>query len=182
MSATATKIDIPAGTWTIDPAHSSVGFTLRHLMSKVRGSFDDFHGTITISEELSESTADATISLSSINTGVEIRDQDLRSLRFFDVEQYPTMTFQGTGLDLSGPAPSLAGNLTIKQVTRSVQIELEYLGFDETGLQGEPRVGFSGRTTLRRSDFGVGGTASDGAKIVVADTGRVELDVEAFSE
>jgi polyisoprenoid-binding protein YceI len=173
---------IPAGTWTIDPAHSSVGFTIRHLMSRVRGRFDEFHGSITIDEDLAASSAAATISMASVNTAMGMRDQDLRSPNFFDVEQYPTMTFTGTGLDLSGPEPLFVGDLTIKAVTRPVQITVAFLGLDETGLQGEPRIGFSGGTTLRRSDFGVGGAASEGAKIVVSDTVTVELDVEAFHE
>jgi polyisoprenoid-binding protein YceI len=74
------------------------------------------------------------------------------------------------------------GDLTIKAATRPVQISLEFLGLDETGLQGETRIGFSGRTSFRRSDFGVGGTVGDGAKIVVADAVTVKLDVEAFRE
>ena len=173
---------IPAGVWTIDPAHRSAGFSIRHLMSKVRGRFDEFAGAITIGADLAGSTASATISVGSINTGVAMRDQDLRSARFFDAEQYPTMTFAGTGLYLAGPEPLFVGDLTIKEVTCPVQIAVEFLGFDETGLQGEPRIGFSGRTTVRRSDYGVGAVTGDGAKVVVSDTVTVTLDVEAFHE
>lgn len=181
-SITAGGFEIPAGRWTIDPAHSSAGFSVRHLMSRVRGRFDDFDGTITIGEDLAQSTAVATISVGSVNTGVAMRDQDLRSPRFFDAEQYPTMTFAGTRLDLSQPEPLFVGDLTIKQVTGPVHLTVEFLGYDETGLQGEPRIGFSGRTTVRRSDFGIGGTSGDDAKVIVSDTVTVHLDVEAFRE
>jgi polyisoprenoid-binding protein YceI len=91
-----------AGTWVIDPSHSEIGFTVRHLMSKVRGKFEEFEGQIVVAEEPLESVATASIKLASINTGTEQRDDHLRSSDFFGADQTPLMTFASTGLKLDG--------------------------------------------------------------------------------
>ena len=170
---------IPCGTWQIDPAHSVVGFAVRHLMSKVRGRFDEFEGQLTIDEEPQRSTAHVEIALASVDTGNAMRDNHLRSADFFDVEHYPTMTFTSTGLRELDDAWVLDGELTIRDVTRKVHIELELLGFDPTGMQGEQRIGFEGRTSINRSDYGVSFGLSDSGKIVVADRVDILLEIEA---
>jgi len=170
-----------AGTWTIDPAHTSVGFAVRHLMSRVRGTFDEVSGQIVTGPDPSRSAATAVIALSSVNTGNDMRDNHLRSGDFFNVQDTPTMTFASTALRPDGNAWVLTGGLTIRGVTRPVELQLEFLGIDPTGTQGETRIGFAGRGTISRRDFGITfGLAADGTKIVIGDKVDITLDVEAF--
>ena len=96
MTITATEIS--TGTWALDPTHTEIGFTVRHLMSKVRGKFETFEGTVTTGDDVSDSRVDVSVDLSSINTGTAARDDDLRSANFFEVDTYPTMTFASTGV------------------------------------------------------------------------------------
>lgn len=170
---------VPSGTWEIDPAHSTVGFAVRHLMSKVRGTFDRFTGRIEVADDRARSTTRVEIDAASVSTGNEMRDGHLRTPDFFDVEQHPTITFASTGLEEVDGAWVLDGELIICGTTRPVRIDLEYLGFDPTGAQGEPRIGFEGRTSIDRSDFGVNFGLVDGAKIVVGNRIDIVLDVEA---
>jgi len=170
-----------AGTWTIDPAHTSVGFAVRHLMSRVRGTFDEVSGQIVTGPDPSRSAATAVIALSSVNTGNDMRDNHLRSGDFFNVQDTPTMTFASTALRPDGNAWVLTGGLTIRGVTRPVELQIEFLGIDPTGMQGETRIGFAGRGTISRRDFGITfGLAADGTKIVIGDKVDITLDVEAF--
>jgi polyisoprenoid-binding protein YceI len=169
------------GTWTIDPAHSTVGFAVRHLMSKVRGRFTEFGGQIVTTPDLTQCSVTATIDLSSVSTGNEMRDNHLRSADFFNVEQSPTMTFTSDGLCLHEGRWIVGGDLTIRGVTKHLEIELEYLGSDPTGLQGEARIGFEGTTSIRRQDFGVSfGLAVDASKVIIGDKVDIVLEVEAF--
>lgn len=171
---------VAAGTWVIDPAHSWVGFSVRHLMSRVRGRFSEFSGEIAIGESLETSSANVTIELSSVNTGNEMRDNHLRTKDFFDIEQTPKMTFASTGVRPAGDKWVLTGDLTIRDITKAVEIELEFLGVDPTGLQGEKRIGFDGRTSISRGDFGVSfGLATEGAKVVIGDRVDIHLEIEA---
>lgn len=170
---------VPPGTWQIDPAHSVVGFAVRHLMSKVRGTFHEFSGHIAVADDRARSTTQVEIDLASVSTGNEACDGHLRSGDFFDVERHPRMTFASTGLrDLDG-AWVLDGELTILDTTRAVRIDLDFLGFDPTGVQGEPRIGFEGRTSINRSDFGISFGLVDGGKVVVGDKIEIVLEVEA---
>jgi polyisoprenoid-binding protein YceI len=167
-----------AGTWTIDPAHTTVSFVVRHLMSRVRGTFSEVSGQIITRPDLSGSTTAATIAVSSVRTGNEMRDNHLRSADFFEAERYPVISFASTGLRPADGSWLMSGELTIRDVTRPVDLEVE---FDPTGLQGEARTGFSARGTISRRDFGVTfGLAADGTKIVVADKVDIILDVQAF--
>src|SRR5690242_17161605 len=113
---TQTATELVAGTWTIDPSHSEVGFTVRHLMTKVRGQFESFTGTLTTGTDLADTKAEATIDLNSINTREPQRDGHLRSKDFFDVENSGPMTFRSTSFD----GATATGELTIKGVTRTV--------------------------------------------------------------
>jgi polyisoprenoid-binding protein YceI len=170
------------GTWRIDPAHSSVTFSVRHLMSKVRGRFNDVDGQIVIDLSRASCSVEASIATASIDTGTQMRDDDLRSARFLDSSSFPSIGFTSTEISGEDTRITLVGDLTIRDVTRRVTIEVEFLGLDETGLQGEPRFGFSGRTAVRRSDFKVGDSSVEGSKVVIGDTVTVELDIEAFLE
>ncbi|HEX4064057.1 MAG TPA: YceI family protein [Streptosporangiaceae bacterium] len=170
-----------AGTWTIDPAHTALSFAVRHLMSRVRGTFTDVSGQIVTSADPTGSTATAVIAVSSVNTGNQMRDDHLRSADFFEAERYPAMTFTSRMLREVDDCWVLSGDLTIRDVTRPVHLEVEFLGTDPTGMQGETRIGFSARATISRRDFGITfGLAVDGSKIVVADTVDIVLDVQAF--
>jgi polyisoprenoid-binding protein YceI len=177
--ATATVPVVPTGTWTIDCHHSVVGFSIRHLMSKVRGRFIEFSGKITVSDDSFDSTVSAAVDLTSVNTGNQMRDTHLRTGDFFDVARYPTMTFVSTRLRQVTDSWILEGDLTIKDTTKAICIELDFLGFDPTGMQGEPRLGFEGRTSIRRSDFGISFGLADGAKLVIGDQVDIVLDIEA---
>jgi len=170
-----------AGTWTIDPAHTTVSFVLRHLMSRVRGTFSEVSGQIITRPDLSGSTTAATIAVSSVRTGNEMRDNHLRSADFFEAERYPVISFASTRLRPADGSWLMSGELTIRDVTRPVDLEVEFLGTDPTGLQGEARIGFSARGTISRREFGVTfGLAADGTKIVLADKVDIILDVQAY--
>ena len=135
-TATSTLTGVPgyvAGTWTIDPVHSEVGFTARHMMvSKVRGKFRTFSGEFVTGEDPLDSSVTAEIDLSSIDTGNEQRDAHIRSADFFEVETYPTMTYRSTGVRRDGDFYILDGTLTLKGVTREVPLALELNGFGRT--------------------------------------------------
>lgn len=168
------------GTWRIDPAHSAVTFSVRHLMSKVRGRFSEVDGQVVIGETPDACSVQASIATASVDTGVSMRDDDLRSSNFFDAPRFPTMRFASTEIAEGDDGITLSGELTVREISRPVRIDVDFLGLDETGLQGEPRVGFSGRTTVNRSDFGVGESPISGNKVVVSDSVTIDLDIEAF--
>jgi len=168
-----------AGTWVIDPTHSEVGFTVRHLMSKVRGKFEQFEGSIVIAEEPTQSVATATVQLASINTGTQQRDDHLRSGDFFGADQTPLMTFTSTGVKVEGDAIKATGDLTIKDVSRPVELEVEFLG---TGNDpwGGTRAGFEASTVISRKDWGIDfNIPLDGGKLMIGDKIAIQLSVEA---
>jgi polyisoprenoid-binding protein YceI len=170
-----------AGSWTIDPAHSVVSFAVRHLMSRVRGTFSDVSGHITTGAGPAGSAATAVIAVTSVSTGNQMRDEHLRSPDFFDAQRHPQMRFASQALRPAGAGWVLPGELTIRDITRPLDLAVEFLGTDPDGLQGEPRVGFAARGSISRRDFGVSfGLAADGSKVVVADKVEIVLDVEAF--
>lgn len=175
MTSTATATDVIAGTWTIDASHSEVGFTVRHLMSKVRGQFEKFEGKITTGESLTETAAEATIDLNSVNTRDEQRDGHLRSGDFFDVENSGPMTFSSLSFD----GANATGNLTIKGITKQVELDVEFLGI-ENDPWGNKRIGFEANTEINRKDFGVDfNIPLDGGKLLVGDVVKIHLAVEA---
>jgi len=165
----------------IDPLHSSVSFAVRHLMSKVRGRFTDLEGRIEVGDSIGGCTVEASAATASVDTGVGMRDDDLRSERFLAADTHPRVSFTSTSVTGRDGRLAVVGELTIRGVTREVRLDTEFLGLDETGLQGEPRIGFSGRTRVRRSDFGVG-AATAGGKVVIGDVVDIELDLEAAFE
>lgn len=172
--------EIPAGTWTIDPSHSEVGFSVRHLMvSKVKGNFETFEGTITIAEDPLASSVTAEVDLSSINTRDEQRDGHLRSADFFEVESHPKLTFTSTSVEPAGSDFKVTGDLTIKGVTKSVVLDLEFNGVHPDPWGGT-RSGFSAETEISRKEFGVDfEIPMDGGGVVVGDKIKVLLEVEA---
>jgi polyisoprenoid-binding protein YceI len=181
-SSTTTQIPgYVVGAWDIDGTHSTVGFSVRHMMvSKVRGYFRDFSGEIVTAEDPVDSSVTATIDLGSIDTRQEQRDAHIRSADFFDVDNHPHMTFRSTGIRLEDNRDwHVDGELTIKGVTKPVVLELELNGFGPDAYGGT-RAGFSAKTEINRNDFGVDiKMPMDGGGVVVGDKISVELEIEA---
>jgi polyisoprenoid-binding protein YceI len=169
-----------AGTWSIDPVHSEVGFAARHMMvSKVRGKFRTFSGQIVTGADPLDSSVTAEIDLNSIDTGHDQRDGHLRSADFFEVETYPTMTYQSTGVRRNGDGYVLDGKLTLKGVTRDVPLTLELNGFGPDPYGGT-RAGFTATAEINRSDFGVNFSAvMETGGAVVSDKVTIQLEIEA---
>ncbi|MCW2802280.1 MAG: hypothetical protein JWN06_497 [Propionibacteriaceae bacterium] len=168
-----------AGTWTIDPVHSEISFTVRHLMSKVRGSFADFAGEIITTENPLESSINVTIKSASISTNNEQRDAHLRSADFFHPENGGELTFASTGISESGDGYVIAGDLTINGVTRPVELAAEFLGV-ATDAYGSLRVGAEATTEISRKDFNVDfNVPLEGGKLLIGDKISISLAVEA---
>jgi polyisoprenoid-binding protein YceI len=182
MSGTTTVPRLVAGTWTIDPVHSEVGFSVRHMMvSKVRGRFTAFRGQIVIAEDPTDSRVTASVDLDSIDTGNAQRDEHLRSADFFEVATHPTMTYRSTGLRRDGrDGYVLDGELTLKGVTRSVPLRLSLVGVGPDAYGGT-RAGFSATTEINRHDFDVSFNAAlETGGVVVGDRVSIELEIEAI--
>ena len=182
MTATIGTTQLSAGTWAIDPVHSTIGFSVRHLMvSKVRGKFDTFSGAITIAEDGTPSVS-ADIAVDSINTGNEQRDAHIKSADFFEVEKYPVASFRSTGVRSAGDDYVLDGEFTLKGVTKAISLDLEFNGVNPGMGHGEV-AGFEASVVLNRKDFGIdldmpletGGT-------VVGDKVTITLDIEALRQ
>ncbi len=183
MTASTTATTIPgyvAGKWTIDPVHSEVGFSVRHMMvSKVRGKFSNFSGELVTGDDPLKSSVTAEIDLKSISTGHDQRDEHIRSADFFEVETYPTMTYRSTGVRFSDGNYVLDGELTLKGVTKNVPLTLELNGFGPDPYGGT-RAGFSASGELNRRDFNVNFSAPmQNGGAVVADKINLHLEIEA---
>jgi polyisoprenoid-binding protein YceI len=183
MTAPSTELSVPgyqAATWNIDPVHSEVGFSVRHMMvSKVRGRFTKFSGQLVTAENPLQSSVTAEIDLTSINTGQEQRDQHIQSADFFEVETYPTMTYKSTGIRVEDGEYILDGDLTLKGVTKNVPLRLELQGFGEDPYGGY-RAGFTATGELNRRDFNVNFNAPmQNGGVVVADKIQLHLEIEA---
>ena len=179
-TAQTTKIpDLIAGTWDIDPVHSDVSFTVRHMMvSKVRGQFDDFSGQIVTGVDVTASSVTATIDATSINTGNQQRDEHIRSADFFDVANHPTWTYRSTGVHQDGEDLVVDGELTIKGVTRSVALAVEVNGVGPDAYGGT-RAGFTATATINRNDFGVDiAMPLDGGGVVVGEKVQITLEIQ----
>ena len=179
--STDTLTDI-AGDYTLDASHSRLGFSARHAMvTKVRGQFGDFEGTARVNTATpADSTVSVTIRPASISTGSEDRDGHLRSPDFFDVESFPTWTFTSTEVSRDGSTWTIAGDLTIKDVTRPVSID-----FEETGTATDPfgnqRLGFEGELTVSRKDWGLTWNAAlETGGVLVSDKVKLEFDLSAI--
>ena len=179
MTSSVTVPQLSAGTWAIDPAHSTVGFTVRHLMvSKVRGRFQDFTGTVTIDENGAPSI-DAEIDVTSITTDHAQRDGHLMTADFFEVEKFPTATFRSTSVAPQGDGYVLTGDFTLHGVTKQVELTVEYNGVN-AGMGNGPVAGFEATTTINRRDFGISiDMPLEGGGAVVGDKITLDLDIEA---
>jgi polyisoprenoid-binding protein YceI len=172
--------DYKAGTWSIDPVHSEVGFSVRHMMvSKVRGKFKTFSGKLVTGESPLASSVSAEIDLASLDTGNEDRDAHIKSADFFEVETHPTMTYTSTGVRQDGGDFILDGDLTLKGVTKSVPLKLELNGFGADAYGGF-RSGFTATGEINRRDFNVNFSAPmQNGGVVVADKINLHLEIEA---
>ncbi|WP_329479184.1 YceI family protein [Kribbella sp. NBC_01484] len=172
-----------SGDYTIDTAHSRVGFVARHAMvTKVRGSFDEFEGSIHIDGETPEkSSGKVTIQAKSINTRNSQRDDHLRSNDFLDMDNQPEITFASTGIRQTGDAEFVvSGDLSIRGVTKPVEIAFEYTG-TATDPFGNERVGLEGSVVINRKDFGVSWNAAlEGGGVLVSEKVTLEIEVSAI--
>jgi len=178
-TATATLPNLTAGTWAIDTVHSTVGFSVRHLMvSKVRGTFNDFTGAITVAED-GTAAVTAEIQVASIDTKNTDRDAHIKSADFFDAEQYPTATFTSTAVRAKGDDYVVEGQFTLHGVTRPVELALEFNGVNP-GMGNGPVAGFEATTVLNRKDFGITiDMPLEGGGAVVGDKITITLEIEA---
>ena len=178
-SEVADTTQIVAGTWTIDPAHSEVSFTVRHLMSKVRGSFTDFTGTITTGEDPLDSSVSVTILSSSITTNNAQRDAHLRSADFFDPNNGGELHFLSTSISPAEDGYVIAGDLTLNGITKPVQLTADFLGV-ATDAFGATRLGAEATTSINRKDFQVDfNIPLEGGKLLIGDKIDISLAIEA---
>ena len=167
--------DLTPGTWTLDPAHTSVAFTVRHAgISKARGQFTDVEGELVVAEGGEDLAFTATLKTESISTSNPDRDAHLKSADFFDVENYPTITFRST--ELKGD--TLHGELTINGITKPVELDFAYEGA-ATDPFGVYRAGFTGETTISRKEFGLTWNAAlEAGGVLVADSVKISIEAE----
>ena len=181
MTAAVTS-KLGTGTWAIDPVHSSINFSVRHLMvSKVRGSFGSFSGAITVAEDGTPSVT-AEIDIASLRTGIEQRDAHVLAADFLDAEKYPIATFTATGVESSGDDYVLNGEFTLKGVTKPITLALEFNGVNPGMGHGEV-AGFEASVVLNRKDFGIDiemPLETGGA--VVGDKVTITLEIEALKQ
>jgi polyisoprenoid-binding protein YceI len=172
--------DLTPGIWNIDPSHTAVTFVARHLViTKVRGKFGDVSGALTIADDKLASTVNVTIGMQSVTTGDDGRDEHLKSADFFEVETYPTMTFASTAIRGDGAEYVLTGDLTIKGVTKSIELDLEFEGVSPDPWGGT-RVGFSAKGEINRRDFGLNFDVKiDTGGALVSEKIKIELEVQA---
>ncbi len=183
-TTTATRhwqtIAIPAaGTYSIDAQHAGVEFVARHLMiSKVRGGFTDISGTVIIGDDPMDSSIDVTIQAASIDSGTPDRDAHLMSPDFLDVETYPELTYRADRVERTGDGWRALGELTIRDITRPVPLDIEFLGAMNDPW-GNSKVGFSAVAEIDREDFGLTWNVPlDGGGVLVGRTVKIEIEVQ----
>ena len=184
-AAAATRLvagaELPVrGRWQIDPGHTEVAFVGRHFMlTKVRGRFTGVTGAIVVAEEPGESAAEVTIDMATVESGNRARDDHLRSPDFFDVANHPTASFSGRAADWQGTRGLLAGELTIRGVTRPITLQAEYLGHVADPWGGQRAV-FTADATINREDWGLAWNMPlDGGGLLVSKDIRIEIEAEA---
>lgn len=167
-------------TWTMDPNHSEIDFTVRHMgVSNIHGRFAIKEGKILFNDaDATKSTVTVTIDTTSVDTGVSGRDNDLKSDHFFDVATYPTATFVSTNVAKSGNGLSVIGNLTLHGVTKPVVLTVEGPSAPIPGMDKKPHSGYSATTTLKRTDFGVGKIPA----AVVGDDIKLQIELEVVKQ
>ena len=169
---------LTTGTWTLDPSHSEVGFTVRHAgISKVRGRFTEVSATVEVGHGVDDTRATATLKTASFDSGDANRDAHVKGPDFFDVEEFPEITFTATSIAANGDDFDVTGDLTIKGVTRQVTIETEFHGTAVDPF-GNTRAGLSGETTISRKEFGLTWNAVlETGGVLVSDKVVISLDL-----
>jgi polyisoprenoid-binding protein YceI len=165
---------------SIDPVHSTVGFKIRHLFGNVTGRFADVSGTIKVDPDHPETASvDATIGIKSVDTGNQMRDNDLRGANFFDAEKFPTMTFKSTKVDVKGKDEAdVTGDLTLHGVTKPVTLHVKFLG-KGPGMMGGVTTGWEATGSLKRSDYGLTWSKSVEGTEIVGDDVAIDLEITA---
>ena len=185
MTTTVTDFSALTGTYALDPAHSRFGFVARHAMvTKVRGAFNEFDGSAVIDgDDPTRSTVNVALKVASIDTRNSMRDDHLRTNDFLDAETYPEITFNSTKVEQAGPTEFLlTGDLTIKGITKSITIPLEFSGA-ATDPFGNERIGFDGSASLNRSEFGVTYNAAlETGGVLVSDKIALEFEISAIKQ
>ncbi|MEJ2886272.1 YceI family protein [Actinomycetospora aeridis] len=183
MTETAAPTLELAGSYQIDPAHTRIGFTARHAMvTKVRGTFGEFRGNATIGEDPSRSGVEIIIAANSLNTGQEQRDGHVQGDDFLAVNVYPEITFRSTSVEQDGETFNITGDLTIRDVTKSVTVPFEFTGLAKDPF-GNVRAGFEGATTINRKEWGITFNAAlETGGVLVSEKIGLEFDVSAIKE
>ena len=168
-------------TWVPDKAHSGVDFSILHMsLAKVRGHFGNIGGQIVWNEaDITKSTVNVTIDVTTVNTGVTQRDNDLKSAKFFDATQFPTATFVSTSVSKSGSGLTISGNLTLHGVTKPVVLQVDGPTGPVNGMDKKPHAGFSATTTFKRTDFGI---ATGLPTTVVDDDVALTIDLDVAKQ
>jgi len=168
-----------ADTYSIDPAHSSVGFSVRHMgVSNVKGHFDQFAGSLVLDQGALQQ-ASATIQVKSINTGIEKRDNHLRTADFFEATKYPEITFKSRRVEKSGDQTILIGDFTMRGVTKELRLPVTVNG-PIKDPQGNSRIGLEAKTTVNRKDYGMKFNAvMETGSLMVGDEVTIEINAEA---
>jgi polyisoprenoid-binding protein YceI len=177
---TVAEVEVPAaGTWHVDPGHAEVAFIGRHFgLTKIRGRFTGVKGEVTIGPDLANSVVSVDIDMASVSSGDQARDDHLRSADFFDVEHHPVATFRSTVVRASGRSGTLSGELTIKGVTRPVDLDVDFVGATRDPW-GNDRTVFTASTTINREDWGLTwNMLLDAGGLLVSKEIRLEIDVE----
>jgi len=172
---------MPTTKWTIDPGHSGIHFSVRHLViAKVRGKFTKFEGTIELDEaDLTRSQIDVSIDVASVNTSEDTRDAHLRSGDFFDAEKFPTATFKSTSITNNGDAYLVKGDLSVHGVTKEVELHATFEGKGKDP-RGDERAAFQAKTSINREDWGMKfNMPLEGGGVVVGTKVDLEFEVEA---
>ena len=175
------EITLPdPGRWELDTAHSSIEFVARHLMvTKVRGGFGEFSGTIDVADNPTESKVSIQVTMDSVSTGSADRDGHLKSPDFFDVENHPTMTFESTQVIDKGDGYQMVGDLTVRGVTKPLTLDVDYLGV-MTDPWGNAKAAFSASGEVDREDWGLTWNAAlETGGVLVSKTAKLEIEVQA---
>jgi polyisoprenoid-binding protein YceI len=174
------QLPLTPGRWTIDPSHTDIGFTVRHLgLAKVRGRFGDVTGAVEVAAEVGATKVQAAIALASVSTGNSDRDAHLRSSDFFDADTNPAMTSTSTLVSGRDEQYTLVGELTVNGITRPIELDVEFFGTSEVPMDQSMRAGFSASGELSRKAFGIEfNVPLGGDKVMISDKVVLELDVQ----
>jgi polyisoprenoid-binding protein YceI len=179
MAALASELGLPVGTWNLDPAHTEVSFIIRHLMTKVRGTFTEFTGSIDIAEKVEDSRTAVEIQIGSIDTRNADRDAHIRSAEILDLENHPAIKFEASGVRQDGDDYLLDGTLTVRNVTNPITLAVEFNGTSEDPW-GSTRAGFSATASISRKEYGVEfNIPFGGDKALLGDKVDILLEIQA---